>query len=149
MNITGAIAALEQAVNQQVMIAGGDAAVEGAARAVIGAIEPAMKQIALDFAEQTAFEVGAQLPDYEIEVVILDGEPALRVRAAESETKEVASGDYEARLTLRLPEVLKSLVEENAGQSGDSVNTWVVKQLSSKTRKRADRGGKVTGSFEL
>ena len=82
MNITGAIAALEQAVNQQVMIAGGDPAVEGAARAVIGAIEPAMKQIALDFAEQTAFEVGAQLPDHEIEVVILDGEPALRVRAA-------------------------------------------------------------------
>lgn len=149
MNITGAIAALEQAVNQQVMIAGGDPAVEGAARAVIGAIEPAMKQIALDFAEQTAVEVGAQLPDHEIDVVILDGEPALRVRGAENDAGEVTSGDYEARLTLRLPEVLKGLVEENAGQAGDSVNTWVVKQLSSKTRKRTDRGGKVTGSFEL
>jgi hypothetical protein len=149
MNITAAIAALEQAVNHQVMIAGGDPAVEGAARAVVGAIEPAMKQIALDFAQQAALEVGAQLPDHEIEVIILDGEPALRVRTAESESGEVASGDYEARLTLRLPEVLKGLVEENAGQSGDSVNTWVVKQLSSKTRKRADRGGKVTGSFEL
>lgn len=149
MNSTAAVAALEQAVNQQVMIGGGDPAVEAASRAVVSAIEPAMKQIALDFAQQAALEIDAQLPDHEVEVIFVDGEPALRVRSAEADGGEIAGGDYEARLTLRLPEVLKSLVEENAGQAGDSVNTWVVKQLSSKTRKRADRGGKVTGSFEL
>ena len=149
MNTTAAVAALEQAVAQQVMIGGGDSAVESAARAVVGAIEPAMKQIALDFAEQAAHEVGAQLSDHEVEVVLVDGEPALRVRAGEADGEEVAGGDYEARLTLRLPEVLKSMVEENAGQAGDSVNSWVVKTLSSKARKRTDRGRKVTGSFEL
>ena len=149
MNTTAAIAALEQAVSQQVMIGGGDPSVEAAARAVLGAIEPAMKQIAFDLAQQAAVEVDAQLPEHEIEVVLADGEPVLRVRSAEAEGSDVAPGDYEARLTLRLPEVLKDLVEENAGQSGDSVNKWVVKALSSKARKRSDRGGRVTGSFEL
>ena len=149
MNTTAAIAALEQAVSQQVMIGGGDPSVEAAARAVLGAIEPAMKQIAFDLAQQAAVEVDAQLPEHEIEVVLADGEPVLRVRLAEAEGSDVTPGDYEARLTLRLPELLKDLVEENAGQSGDSVNTWVVKALSSKARKRSDRGGRVTGSFEL
>ena len=149
MNTNAAIAALEQAVSQQVMIGGGDPSVEAAARAFLGAIEPAMKQIALDLAQQAAVEIDAQLPEHEIEVVLADGDPVLRVRSSESEAGEVAPGDYEARLTLRLPEMLKDLVEENAGQTGDSVNTWVVKALSSKARKRSDRGGRVTGSFEL
>ncbi len=149
MNTTAAMAALEQAVAQQVMIGGDDPGIEAATRAVLAAIEPAMKQIALDLAQQAALEVGAQLSDHEVEVVLADGEPALRIRPTEDDGGEITAGDYEARLTLRLPEVLKDLVEENAGQSGDSVNTWVVKTLSSKARKRTERGGKVTGSFEL
>lgn len=148
MNTTAAIAALEQAVAQQVMIGGDDPGVEAATRMMLAAIEPAMKQIALDLAQQAALEVGAQLSDYEVEVVLTDGEPTLRIRPSEEDGGEI-TGDYEARLTLRLPEVLKDLVEENAGQAGDSVNTWVVKTLSSKARKRTERGGKVTGSFDL
>jgi hypothetical protein len=149
MNVTGAVAALENVVGQQMVIGGGDPAVETAARAILGSIEPAMKQIALDLAQQAAHEVDAQLNDYEVEVVMVDGEPSLRVRSLEGEITDVASGEYEARLTLRLPEMLKELVEENAGEAGDSVNSWVVKTLSSKARKRTERGGKVTGSFEL
>lgn len=149
MNITGAVAALEQVVGQQVVIGGGDPAVEAAARAILGSIEPAMRQIALDLAQQAAYEVDAQLNDHEVEVVLVDGEPSLRVRSLESETTDVAAGEYEARLTLRLPELLKELVEENAGEAGDSVNSWVVKALSSKAKKRTERGGRVTGSFEL
>lgn len=149
MNVTGAVAVLEQVVGQQVVIGGGDPNVEAAARAILGAIEPALTQIALDLAQQAAHEVDAQLNDHEVEVVLVDGEPSLRVRSLEGEGPDVGTGDYEARLTLRLPEVLKELVEENAGRSGDSVNTWVVKALSSKARKRTERGGRVTGSFEL
>jgi hypothetical protein len=149
MNTTAAVAAVEQAVAQQIMIGGGDPAIEAAGRAVLVVIEPTMRQIALDLAQQAAHEVGAQLPEHEVEVVLVDGDPTLRVRGVDVEAGEVAPGDYEARLTLRLPDVLKDLVEEKAGQAGDSVNTWVVKTLSSKARKRADRGGKVTGSFEL
>ena len=149
MNVTSSVAALEQAVSQQIVIGGGDPAVEAAARAVLGAIEPAMKQIAFDLAQQAADEVGAQLTDFEVEVVLADGEPSLRVRAAEVEEGEITSSDYEARLTLRLPEVLKDLVEESAGKSGDSVNSWVVKTLSATARKRKERGGKIRGSFDL
>ncbi|MDH5373858.1 MAG: hypothetical protein OEX97_13020 [Acidimicrobiia bacterium] len=149
MNVTSSVAALEQAVSQQIVIGGGDPAVEAAARAVLGAIEPAMKQIAFDLAQQAADEVGAQLTDFEVEVVLADGEPSLRVRAAEVEEGDMTSGDYEARLTLRLPEVLKDLVEESAGKSGDSVNSWVVKTLSTNARRRKERGGKITGSFDL
>ena len=119
MNIEAAVAALEQAVAHQVMIGGGDPTVEAAARAVLGSLEPAMRQIALDFAQQAALEVAAQLPDNDVDVVIVDGDPSLRVRATESDGEEVATGDYEARLTLRLPEALKGLVEESADDSGD------------------------------
>lgn len=149
MNITASVAALEQAVEQQVIIGGGDPTVEAAARAVLAAIDPAMRQIALDFAQQAALEVAAQLPDSEVEVVIVDGEPALRVRPTDKQPEEVATGDYEARVTLRLPEALKDLVEQNADDAGDSVNSWVVKALASSARKRASRSGRVSESFEL
>ena len=148
MNTSPALGVLEQAVAQQVLLAGGDPAAEAGAAAVLGAIEPAMHQVALFLAEQAALEVGAQLPEHEVEVVLIDSEPMLRVRAIEVEA-DVAPGDFEARLTLRLTESLKGLVEESAGQAGDSVNTWVVKTLSSRAQKRKGRGRRITESFDL
>jgi|RifCSP13_1_1023834.scaffolds.fasta_scaffold00228_23 hypothetical protein len=149
MNTTGVLAHLEAAVANQVMLAGNDPAVENAARAILTVLEPALQQAALDLAQQAAEEVEAQLGDQRVEVVLSDGEPSLRVGTPDREPVITAEG-YEARLTLRLPARIKELVEEAAGLTGDSVNGWVVKALSSRARTSARLPGRrVTGTVEL
>lgn len=149
MNTTGVLAHLEAAVANQVMLAGNDPAVENAARAILTVLEPALQQAALDLAQQAAEEVEAQLGDQRVEVVLSDGEPSLRVGTPDREPVITTEG-YEARLTLRLPARIKELVEEAAGLTGDSVNGWVVKALSSRARTSARLPGRrVTGTVEL
>ena len=79
MNTAGLLAHLESAVTNQVMLAGSDPAVDGAAQAILAVLEPALQRAALDLAEQAAAEIEAQLADQHIEVVVADGEPSLQV----------------------------------------------------------------------
>jgi len=149
MHSLTALAKLEEAITRQIGLSGDDAAVEAAAEAMLGVLDATVRQIVIDLAQQAANEVSAQLPDYEIDVVISDGEPELRVRASDA-GGEVTAGSYEARLTLRLPDKVKELIEDAAADTGDSVNSWVVKTLSSRVRVRHDRRGKrVSGTVEL
>ncbi len=142
MNIEAIMTEFEAAVTQQVAMAGDDPAVQAAADAILTALGPAGRQLALGIAEQAAAEVGAQLPDYEVEVVLSHGEPSLRVRSAEGHSAPYSASDLEARLTLRLPEALKKAVEEAAAGAGDSVNSYVVKTLGSKASRRGPLGGR-------
>jgi tRNA(Ser,Leu) C12 N-acetylase TAN1 len=135
-------------INSQLALAGGDPDMDSAVQLLVEALAPAFRQAVLELAEQAAAEVSAQLPDRRVEVVLGDGEPHLRV-VEEAANTELRSEDYEARLTLRLPPSLKELVEQAAELAGESVNSWVVESLSSRTR-RAGRGGRrVVGSFDL
>jgi len=149
MDTTMAMARLTGAVEQQVLVAGGDPEVESAARALLSALEPAVRQLAYDLAEQAAAEVNSQLPAHEVDVVLTAGEPALRVRSSETEAP-VPSESLDARITLRLPPTLKELVESAAAERGESLNSWLVKTLSS----RADEGGRrrsrrtITGTID-
>jgi hypothetical protein len=149
MNTTGLITHIESAVQNQVVLAGNDPAVEGAAKAILAVLEPSLQQAAMDLAQQAAEEVEAQLGGQTVEVVLSEGEPSLRVGTSDHEP-DIASGGYEARLTLRLPARIKELVEEAAGSAGDSVNGWVVKTLSSRAKTAARvPGRRVTGRVEL
>ena len=149
MNTTGLLAQLESSVTNQVMLAGNDPSVESAARVILTVLEPALQQAAFDLAQQAAAEVEAQLGDQRVEVVISDGEPSLRVGILDSEPASITEG-YEARLTLRLPARIKELIEQAAGSTGDSVNGWVVKALSSKAKTSTRLAGRrVTGTVEL
>ena len=144
MNTTALVAHMESAVQNQVMLAGNDPAVDGAARAILAVLESALQQAALDLAQQAA-----QLAGHAVEVIVSDGEPSLRVGTRDDEPG-VSAGGYEARLTLRLPTRIKEMVEEAAGSSGDSVNAWVVKALSARARASARLpGSRVTGTVEL
>ena len=146
MDPEAAFTRLEGALDQQLVLAGSDAAVEEAARALMAALEPAIRELTVELAGAAAAEVQSQLPDYRVDVVMEEGEPRLAVRPVEPEEKYGPS-DYEARVTVRLPDTLKELVESSATDSGDSVNTWIVKALSSKTRR--SRGRNVSGTYEL
>jgi HicB family len=141
-----ALTRFEAAVTSQVSLAGGDPAVEAAARALREALGPASRQLALELVEQAAAEVDAQLAHHRVEVVLRGGEPALDVRSGEQERGRPADEGYEARITLRLPPSLKSAVEEAARAAGESVNSYLVGALSRSTARPAQVGRRMKGT---
>jgi hypothetical protein len=149
MHLTPVLTALEAAVSTQLAVAGGDSTMEAAASQLLAALEPALRQVGFELAQQAAEEVGAQLADRTVEVVIVDGEPHLRVGLPSDVESSTLDEDFDARITLRLPPSLKGLVETAADETGDSVNTWVVKTLTSGARKSTRVGRVVKGTFDL
>lgn len=146
MDTTIAITEFEAALLRQAQLAADDDAITEAAGLLLESLRPAARQLAFTLAEQAAVEAGAQLPDYEVTVVISDGEPGLQVSPRDPDI-EVGGGGHEARITVRLPDRLKDLIEQAAGDSGDSVNSWVINTLASKTHRR--RGSQVRGSIDI
>jgi hypothetical protein len=141
-----ALTRFEAAVTNQVALAGGDPAVEAAARALKDALGPASRQLALELIEQAAAEVDAQLPYHRAEVVLRGGEPTLEVRSREERESRPTGEEYEARITLRLPPSLKTAVEEAARTAGESVNSYLVRELSRSTARPERLGRRMKGT---
>jgi len=141
---------LEAAVERQLLVAGGHPEMESAAAALLGVLEPALREAALDLAAQAAAEVGGQLPGHEIDVVVVDGDPELRVRSTGETSITIGAGEpLDARITLRLPPQLKELIETSADEKGESVNSWLVRSLSGVTTHSSRRPGrKVSGRIQ-
>jgi uncharacterized protein (DUF1778 family) len=118
---------------------------EETAVALVAALRPALQQAAFRLAEQAAAEIGAQLTGYSVAVVLEDGEPSLLLREDAAASSTVAE-DLSARITLRLPDSLKDEIEAAAGETGDSVNAFLVKALSSRASRRGSR--RITETFE-
>lgn len=148
MRIDPVLAKLDAALESQLALVAGTPELETAVGALSQALRPALREAALDLAAQAADEVRAQLPDRRVEVVLDDGDPVLRIGEGDG-SEPLGDEDFGARITLRLPPRLKDLIEDAAGQSGDSVNTWVVRSLASRTRESRGHGGRVTRSFDL
>jgi predicted HicB family RNase H-like nuclease len=149
VDTTAAITRFQASLEQQILLAGGDPAVETAGRALLTAAGPALRTLALDLAEQAAAEVRAQLPGQRVEVVLEEGEPALRVRAEETPPAAAAADEAaDARVTLRLSPRLKEALEEAAAYSGESLNGWLVKTLSAHGGRHRGRGQRVEGTIE-
>ena len=72
MDVDSVIAQARAMIYGQLQLAGDDPAVEAAGEAILASIEPAMRQAGMSLAEQAAAEVGAQLPDRKVEVVLED-----------------------------------------------------------------------------
>lgn len=149
MHLAPVLTTLEAAISTQLAVAGADPTMEAAASQLLAALEPALKQVGMELAQQAAEEVGAQLGDRTVEVVMVDGEPQLRVSQPSDPEPSGIEEDFDARITLRLPPSLKGLVESAADETGDSINTWVVKTLTSGARKSTKVGRTVRGTFEL
>lgn len=148
MDTSIAMTRLEAAVEQQVLVSGGDTEMEVMSSALLATLEPVIHQIALDLAEQAAAEVSAQLATHDIDVVLSEGEPTLRVRPVDDPT-EVGSESLDARITLRLPPALKDRVEVAAEDVGESVNSWLVRILATQASERGRRKSRrITGTIE-
>lgn len=149
MDISVVFTEIEAALHRQLELTADDSDVTEAAAALMAVLEPALRQAGGTLAEQAALELGAQLPDHRVTVVMSDGEPQLRVQRDQPDL-EFTTGGNEARITLRLPEALKALLEEAAVDEGDSVNSYVVNALASRTSKaKSPRGNRVRTSIDL
>lgn len=129
----------------------GDPSIDEASAALVDALGPALRLAALELAQQAAIEVAAQLDDRDVDVVVVDGDPTLRVVNAERTAGRdgVAGEEFDARITLRLPPSLKHLIEDAASSDGGSVNGWVVDALSKRAARTEGRGRRVTEGFDL
>jgi len=137
---------IERALGAQLRLTGGESVVAEVAEAMMVALEPAIDRAVALLAAQAAEEVEAQLPGRRVSIELREGTPVLVVGGAEVPAP-VDTNDLEARITLRLSEELKNVVEEAARETGDSVNTFVVKTLMGKVVDRR-MGRHFTGMIE-
>ena len=98
------------------------------------AVEPALRLVLLDLLTEAAEELTGQLPGATVEVRLRGREPELVASvqtAATAPPPEPVGDDGTARLTLRLPEALKTRAEGAAASEGLSVNSWLVRAVQS------------------
>jgi len=109
----------------------GDEASRDAGQRLAQAVEPALHLRLLDLLGELALSLTAQVPG-RVEVRLAGREPELvYVEEEEQEAAQPMGSDdaFSARITLRLPDVLKAQIEVAATADGASVNTWIVRAL--------------------
>ena len=90
-----------------------------------------------DLLSQAAVELSSKLPSGHIEVRLAGQEPELVFVDAPAESAGLAGEELSARVSLRLPESLKSTVEKAADREGISVNAWLIRAIARATESRA------------
>ena len=125
---------------------GGDQARLSAERLAL-ALDPAVRLALFEALSHAAAEITQDLPAGSVEVRLKGREPQFVVDVpAPAPEPAIAAGEDEAadsedgpmvRLTLRLPESLKSRAEEAASRRGQSLNTWLINAVRAATRDRA------------
>jgi len=111
----------------------GDESTERAAELLAVALESSLGRRLQEALAEAALELSAQLERGHVEVRVAGGDPELvyvENAAAAPASVETADEAFSARITLRLPETLKSRLEEAAAARSVSVNTLIVGTLS-------------------
>lgn len=148
MQVDPIITELEARVLSQTALMGTGPDVESSVTLLLELLRPALRQAAMSLAEQAADEVRAQLADHTVDVTVVGGDPVLRLHENRPAGRTTLEEELDARITLRLPPSLKNAIESYAGDTGESVNSWVVKALEGKAGRRS-RGGRVDTTFEI
>jgi hypothetical protein len=127
--------------------AGGPEAQQSAERLAL-ALDPATRMMLLEALSQAAAEITGGLDHHAVDVRLSGREPEFVVTELEATAPLAAPGppappeppappgqpsgqaqvedDNQSRITLRLPESIKSRAEEAANQTGQSLNAWLV-----------------------
>jgi hypothetical protein len=90
----------------------------------------------LDLVSQVAVEISSKLPSGHVEVRLAGQEPELVFVDAPGEAAGMAGEELSARISLRLPESLKTAVEQAADREGISTNAWLVRAIARATESR-------------
>ena len=117
-------------------------------------LEASARLAMLEVLSDAAAEITTRLRDTSVEVRLRGREADLVVNQAAAVREEAAAalvdgGDL-TRLTLRMPEALKTHVEQMAAAEGISVNSWLVRAVTAAVQRPAgpppSAGGKrITG----
>jgi hypothetical protein len=145
MDLDHAFIEIEAAVDNQVRIGAPELA--DVATELMSALRPALERTMLGVIQEAAAEISAQLVGQTVEVRLSEGEPSLVITEDRPHPTGVQE-EFEARVTLRLPNSLKSLIEESASSAGDSMNGWVVDALRTRAGRRVS-GTHIEETFEL
>lgn len=125
MDLTPHVAALRLALED---VAGEDEVGQALADRMAAALAPALQLQLLDLLGEIAFEVSAQLPDGRLDLQLAGRDPVLVYRGIDPAPSAMTDddGSETSRLTLRMPESLKSAVDAAADAENISVNSWLV-----------------------
>jgi hypothetical protein len=112
-------------------LAGTDEAISATFERLGRPLEASIQIRLLDVLGEASLELGEQLATGHVEVRVAGRDARLvYVGAIEPEAPEPEDeGGETARLTLRMPDALKTAVEAAAGADGISVNTWLVRAV--------------------
>lgn len=126
----------------------GDESTARAAELLAAALESSLGRRFQEALAEAALDLSAQLEHGRVEVRVAGGDPELvYVEDAAPRALEPADEAFSARITLRLPESLKSRLEATAAANGVSVNTWLVQTVNRVLEPRPSTagGGWLTG----
>ena len=90
----------------------------------------------LDLLSQAALELNSKLPSGHIEVRLAGQEPEFVFVDAPGESAGSAGEELSARISLRLPESLKTAVEKASDAEGISTNAWLIRAIARATESR-------------
>jgi HicB family len=125
--LRGELAAITRFANEEVARAG---------QMLAEALDSSVQLALLDVLSAAAAEITSELDDIVVEVRLAGGEPTFNVShtppepPAEPAPAEAADESGSARITFRLPDVLKGRIEAAAAAQHLSVNTWLVRAAS-------------------
>ena len=147
MDITPYVERLRHDLSQAA--AAGDEQVRDAAERLTLALDPSMRLALMEALSQAAAEittemragsVDVRLTGRELEFVVEHPAPPATTQASPAQSPDSDDDEDDgatARITLRLPESVKTKAEELAAKTGSSLNTWIVNVLRSATREGA------------
>jgi HicB family len=140
MQIDGYVQALREDLAR--IAAVGDESTARAAELLSVALESAVGRRLLEALGEAALELNSQLDSGRVEVRFAGSDPELvYIPDEEAAPAEPADEAFTARITLRLPESLKTRLDAAAALHGMSVNTWLVQVLVRTLEPRTPSGG--------
>ena len=150
MDITKLIDSLRQDLSRAAEVGGED--VRAAAERLVLALDPALRLTLMDALSQAADEIGEALPGVTVDVRLRGREPVFVVEGAAAAASaedpfEDDGGEATARITLRIPENLKSRAEALAARRGQSLNTWLVAAARAAASDRPQHSGESVHGF--
>jgi hypothetical protein len=129
----------------------GDEATANAAGQLVITLQGSLGLRLLDALSEAALELNEKLPFGHVEVRLTGQDPEFVYVGEEAESAAPVAGAEEggftARISLRLPDALKTAIEAAAASEGVSANTWIVRALSRSTTSgpAVQSGNRLTG----
>jgi HicB family len=146
MQLDGYVQALREDLSR--IAAVGDESTARAAELLAVALESSLARRLQEALAEAALELSARLEQGRVEVRVAGGDPELVYVDDAPPAPTQDAEELSARITLRLPESLKSRLEVAATAAGVSVNTWLVQTLNRAPEPRPSAGagrGRLTG----